>query len=155
MDATNHQFFDRSGKPCMKPTDRAVIPRRSCYGIAIRDGTVLMVRPTWTNEFELPGGGMEAGETTEQTLTREFLEETSCTVKMLSFLAEERQQFYADDTDTYYDSLRQFFLVAIEQERPRAADTEIAEVKWLPMSTLHEHANERNQRMVRAALERC
>ena len=54
------------------------ISRVGVYGV-IRDGykILLVVQSTGTyaNRFDLPGGGIEFGETIEQTLHREFLEE--------------------------------------------------------------------------------
>jgi len=54
------------------------------YGILVYDGAVALVRssnprhnpPLWW----LPGGGIDFGETPEQTLSREFLEETGLEV---------------------------------------------------------------------------
>jgi 8-oxo-dGTP diphosphatase len=55
------------------------------YGILVEDGRVLLVRssspqispPLWW----LPGGGIDFGESPEETLLREFTEETGLSVK--------------------------------------------------------------------------
>ena len=55
------------------------------YGILVHDGRVLLVRsssphinpPLWW----LPGGGIDFGESPEETLLREFTEETGLSVK--------------------------------------------------------------------------
>jgi 8-oxo-dGTP pyrophosphatase MutT (NUDIX family) len=46
--------------------------------LVVRDGKVLMVRPppVWGGRWELPGGGLEAGETLLEGATRECYEET-------------------------------------------------------------------------------
>jgi len=55
------------------------------YGILIRDGEVALVRSSNPNHqpplWWLPGGGIDFGESPEETLTREFLEETGLRVK--------------------------------------------------------------------------
>jgi 8-oxo-dGTP diphosphatase len=58
------------------------ISRTGVYGIAIHQGNILMVEQQqglFAGKFDLPGGGIEFGETPEQALKREFHEEVSGT----------------------------------------------------------------------------
>ncbi len=52
----------------------------SVKGILVREGCVLLGAND-RGEWELPGGRIEAGETPEEALIREFLEETGLTVR--------------------------------------------------------------------------
>lgn len=52
----------------------------SIKGVLFVDGKVVLVRND-RNEWELPGGRLEIGETPEQTLAREFEEELSIRVE--------------------------------------------------------------------------
>tara|TARA_Y100000589_G_C27076301_1_gene597641 strand:+ start:460 stop:882 length:423 start_codon:yes stop_codon:yes gene_type:complete len=56
------------------------------YGV-ISSGTKMLVikkaRGPYTGLYDLPGGSSEDGELLEQTVTREILEETGCTVEKL------------------------------------------------------------------------
>ena len=49
--------------------------RKTCYGFVMHDDKVLLSFNREINEYSLPGGGVEPGESLEQCLKREFLEE--------------------------------------------------------------------------------
>jgi len=59
-------------------------------GILVRDGNVLLQKPTNDNGYAFPGGHVEFGETNEQTLIREFKEEigTDILVNELKWVGE-------------------------------------------------------------------
>ena len=55
-----------------------MISRVGVYGVARRGSEILLVvqeKGPYVGRFDLPGGGIEFGETIEQALHREFLEE--------------------------------------------------------------------------------
>lgn len=58
--------------------------RKTCYGIVLKDDKLLLTHNKNTDEFSLIGGGVEAGESLEQGLKREFLEESGYKIKELS-----------------------------------------------------------------------
>lgn len=50
-----------------------------CYGLVIKDGKILLIKKKtgpYDGLLDLPGGSFEFGETPEETLKREMLEET-------------------------------------------------------------------------------
>ncbi len=58
--------------------------RHTIRGIIIRDRKVLLVTGHKADFYWTPGGGVEAGETIEETLRREILEELGVTITSLT-----------------------------------------------------------------------
>jgi len=67
--------------PYNSPVDLAIY-RVSVCAIIFADNRVLLAHRRDIDWWNLPGGGMEAGETVEQALRREVLEETGLEVKV-------------------------------------------------------------------------
>ena len=63
------------------------IIRHGARGIVEReDGKIAIFYKTKKNEYKLPGGGMDEGESPEDAFKREVLEETGCIVKDIEML---------------------------------------------------------------------
>lgn len=56
--------------------------REDCRGIVIDNGKILLVYDVNTDQWFIPGGGLECGETLEACCIRELQEETGCIVKL-------------------------------------------------------------------------
>ncbi len=86
------------------------IYRKAVYGFYIKNNKVLMIKDTAVGRWELPGGGVDEGESDFAALKREFLEETGLEiVKGELELIEYEQGYYyslydkeAWKTDRYY-----------------------------------------------------
>ncbi len=64
--------------------------RVGAYGVWQRSGRVLLVKKTkgpYAGSWDLPGGGIESGETPIVTLKREFLEEVAATITTATWIA--------------------------------------------------------------------
>jgi len=60
--------------------------------------------------FFLPGGEIEKGETHEQTIAREMLEEVGFKVKIGAYLGEAKEYFYSSHRDTYFAHPGYFYI---------------------------------------------
>ncbi len=58
--------------------------RDSVYTVAFKDDKFLMVWHTRRNGWEMPGGHIEEGETSEQAAKREFLEEAGYDIRIVA-----------------------------------------------------------------------
>ncbi len=68
---------------------KSTLSRTGVYGVAVKDRKLLLVKQRkgpHSGKWELPGGGIEAGETPENALRREFHEEVGLSFDTLQFL---------------------------------------------------------------------
>jgi 8-oxo-dGTP diphosphatase len=105
-----------------------------CSGLLIRDGYVLLVRCVYPEQpqplWVLPGGRQEAGETIEEAVIREFLEETSLRVRAarLAYVSES-----IDPPIGYHVVNCTFFVEEIGgPAEPRPSDPAVVEARFVP-----------------------
>ena len=99
---------------------------QSVAGVCLKDGKVLLARHTYGKAkgmLIIPGGYVQFGEIPQETLVREYMEETGVTVKAGKLLA---MRF--SDKDWY----AVFEAEYIEGE-PRSDGDENSEVIWMPV----------------------
>ncbi len=138
-DVDDEHFIDRSGSIHRPGKDDCPSPRRAVYGVAIRDGKLLLIRPSWSDRWELPGGGLENGEDPKEALAREFIEETGYRVAENSFrcLGAANCRFFAEDLNRFYYLHYLILLVQIQDERAAPVDrTQTSGVHWFPSEKL-------------------
>jgi 8-oxo-dGTP pyrophosphatase MutT (NUDIX family) len=84
-------------------TVKSTSPRRAVRAVGVRDGKVLMLRSDPAGDFKFPGGGVEEGETDEETLRREVAEECGATVGWVNApvleIVETRPDAFHEDVD--------------------------------------------------------
>ena len=142
------------------PADARSYPDRPHLAVSaaiVRDGHVLLVRRARAPAhglLTLPGGGVEAGETLEQALIREVLEETSLTVEPVA-LAGHREVIARDSTGR----IQRHFVILCFAARWIAGETklneELAESLWVrPAAIAGMATTEGLAEIVAAAFER-
>jgi ADP-ribose pyrophosphatase YjhB (NUDIX family) len=103
-------------------------------GVVLRDGEAMLVRHGYTAGWHLPGGGVEPGETFEEALAKELLEEANVRVTgtpKLHALFQNRSASSRDHVAVYV--VREF-----EYGGPLAPSFEIKEAKFFPLGALPE-----------------
>lgn len=110
------------------------------YGIAVQDGQAL-ISPQFDG-YDWPGGTFHLGETTEQTLKREFKEETGFDVEPVKLLDVETSLFHHYKRGTDHHSILVFYLVKIVGGELSDAGFDVDEreyaklAKWVPLRDL-------------------
>lgn len=141
------KFYDPKGKLYIRPLTEPIEWRISVYGLAEKDGKVLLVKPTWVDRWDLPGGGIEIDETIKEGLTREFSEETGIKPKVIDdrpiYVTE--QNFYwkacMDNRkkDRFCHSIVLIYKVqAIGESLDNFDRKEIKEISWIDVDSLNE-----------------
>lgn len=68
--------------------------RTACRGIILREGKLLLSYEAKHDQWMLPGGGLEPGETSEECCVREIAEESGCMIRLTSGCLLEIEEYY-------------------------------------------------------------
>ncbi len=128
------------------PSSQAGGFRIACSAIIARDGAYLLARRRDIGWWNLPGGGLEPGETVEQGVAREVREEVGVEIRIVRLVGVYSKPQKREVVLTFLCAL------ADNQATPTLSD-EVSEVGWfsadaLPNDTLPKH----RQRVLDAAL---
>ena len=83
--------------------------REACFGIYVEDGKILLALNVERNQIEMVGGGKQSGETNEECLSREFMEEIGAKIEDLIPFADIK--CYWKSEYAYMCTFAHFFIV--------------------------------------------
>ena len=102
---------------------------RAAGGVVVRGGEVLVVHRPRYDDWSLPKGKLEDGETWEDAALREVLEETGVACRLLDELDDDHY------TDRKGRSKRvRWWLMEPLSTAAREADDEVDDVRWVPVA---------------------
>jgi len=120
---------------------------RAAGGVVVRDGTVLVVHRPRYDDWSLPKGKLEDGESWEEAALREVREETGVGGRLVREL----------DDDHYTDRkgrpkrVRWWLMQPVALDR-REPDDEVDEVRWVPLVDARELLSYAHDRALVAGL---
>jgi 8-oxo-dGTP pyrophosphatase MutT (NUDIX family) len=122
-------------------TDARRVFQMRVAGLCFRDGHVLVHRAVHETFWTLPGGRAEIGETSEETLKREMIEELGVTVTVGRLLWAVENFFHYEIRDCH--ELGLYYLMELPPSFPfhprdivhRVIDGHELEFKWVPATT--------------------
>lgn len=95
-------------------------------------GTIFLIRHTYVPGWQLPGGGVESGETAEHALRRELLEEGNVEITAPPVL----KSLHLNQRSSRRDHVAFYLVNAYRQASPKRPDHEIAEAGFFPLDDL-------------------
>ncbi|WP_329565369.1 NUDIX hydrolase [Kitasatospora sp. NBC_01266] len=134
-------------------------PRRIGAVVLLRTstGSVLLVKPTYREGWQLPGGGAHQGEQIADAAARELKEETGLTRQLSHFLALDQVSASengssAEGFNIVVDGGTLTSAEAASVAIPDSASGELSDIKWVPLDRLGEYTQPYQERRIRAAV---
>ncbi len=124
---------DRINEPLARPRSQTL---HIAHGILERDGRILLVASKYPNQpaplWNLPGGRQRTGELLDETVRREFLEETGLFCEVLGF------RYVSESFDPASDLHVTSFVFGVSSQGTVHAgdDAHVVDVAWVPIDEL-------------------
>lgn len=136
------------------PPGQRYTPRPGAYAILIRDGDVLLTHQAEPEpEVQLPGGGIDPGESPIQALHREVFEETGWSIAAPRRLVAYRRFGYMPEYDLWAEKICTIYLARPVLRRGPPSEPGHTPI-WTPLRDAVDLLASRGDRHVLAALIR-
>ncbi len=103
----NQEIVEYKGEP--------VYWRVSAYAIIFRDQKVLLIKNKSEKLYDVPGGGVDLGETIHQALERELMEEAGASAK-IGKLLHVQEGFFKHANGSFFQTIQLFYQAELTGE---------------------------------------
>ncbi len=119
---------------CVKPKeDSKHIPRTAARAIVLNKGNIALIHISKHKYHKLPGGGVDPGESIQEALAREMLEEVGCTIRVLGEVGEIIEH---RTHENMVQTSHCFLAEVVKEGKPEFTPEEIEEgieLSWVPL----------------------
>ncbi|MBV8060832.1 MAG: NUDIX hydrolase [Alphaproteobacteria bacterium] len=143
MTAEATPFFTRHGHQIIPAADALIKPRRGVFVLARAGDAVVLALQSFANGFwEMPGGGVEAGENPDDAMRREWAEETGIDIAPLKPTGQtytHTRGYYAEDVNEFWVYDQTFHLCDYDARvdaNKSWINPEGDETAWFPVTAL-------------------
>jgi 8-oxo-dGTP diphosphatase len=122
------------------------VPSEAAGGVVVRDGLVVVVHRPRYDDWSLPKGKLDPGESFEQAALREVEEETGLVARLVRELPSVEYEVRGRP------KLVRYWLMAVEADAGFEPNDEVDELRWLsPAAAVELLTYDRDKGVVRAA----
>ncbi|MBP7774829.1 NUDIX domain-containing protein [Candidatus Woesebacteria bacterium] len=127
-----HTFINANLEPV--PYDGSEVTWRvSAYALIIKDGKLLVAKSRHEKFYDVIGGGVDIGETIEEALHREALEEAGAHIEIGKLLFTAMDWFY-HRKGKFYQTLQLYYQAELVSELEQATDPDIEWTGFVPIT---------------------
>lgn len=132
MNTTERKFIN---------ADQEVVPydgsplhwRVSAYAFIVKENQLLIAQSAKEKLSDIIGGGIEMGESIEEALLRESMEEAGAKIKLGEFL-ELKQDWFYHNKGAFYQTLQLFYRAELIGELSTVGDPEMIRARFVPFN---------------------
>jgi 8-oxo-dGTP diphosphatase len=143
------QYQRRGGEPMNDPTEKFATPRLAAGALFICDNKVLLVRKTYGNRWDIPGGYVDRGESPASACERELQEELGLKRSIRRLLAHDWAPDHSEGDKMFY--VFDCGKLGKDEQNIRLDQIEIDGTQWVLIEELQEYVIPRLERRLTQA----
>lgn len=113
--------------------------RVSAYGLIIKNEQILLIKSSEEKLYDVPGGGVEFGETMAAAIQREAMEEAGIKVKVGQLIDLAEDYFYHRTKQKFYQTVLLYYAAKMEGEFGKPTDPRMTFANFVPIANLDKY----------------